>query len=123
MIMGIATTRVIAGVISAFLFVAAAPERKLTDAQLHNVLWCIQRKGPEVGAPLPHFDKESVRFRYQDGLHSFEFGGHTMTVGKDGEVELGVYGPREHTLTIYDIFLAEEGDKTIVSLGHPSSFS
>jgi hypothetical protein len=42
---------------------------------------------------------------------------------KDDEVRIGVYGPGEHSLVIYDIYLEEKGGAIKVDLGYPASFS
>jgi hypothetical protein len=98
--------------------------RELNDLQTLAVLSCIQQKGQEVGAPIPVFDSENIRFRYHAGQFPFRYPtGEVVQVDRENEVRIAVYGPQENSFTIYDVFLTEIDGKLEIQIGHPSSYS
>jgi hypothetical protein len=117
-------TKLIGGSILAVFLISPPPSRRLNDSQLHEVVWCIQQKGQDVGSPLPHFNEQTIRFRYHAGQYPFQFPeGEKMVVDRNDEMRIGIYGPNEHSLVIYNIFLEEKGSAIKVYLGFPASFS
>jgi hypothetical protein len=117
-------TKMIGVLILAVSLLPANPSHRLNDSQLHAVVWCIQQKGQGFGSPLPNFNEQTIRFRYHTGQYTFQFpDGQKMVADKDDEMRIGIYGPNEHLLVIYDIFLEEKGGAIKVDLGYPASFS
>jgi hypothetical protein len=66
-------TKLIGGSILAVFLISPPPSRRLNDSQLHEVVWCIQQKGQDVGSPLPHFNEQTIRFRYHAGQYPYQF--------------------------------------------------
>ena len=102
----------------------SAHSQRLEQPQLVQILSCIQQIGPKIGAPLPHFDSEHIRFRYHAGVVPLRYpSGQVVSQGTQDEVRMAVYGPHESFLIIYDLFLTTKKDGSVaVEIGNPASF-
>lgn len=117
-------TKRLCGMLLFVCILSSAHSQGLDQPQLVKVLSCIRQKGPDIGAALPHFDNESVRFRYHAGEFHLHFpSGKVISQDRHDEVRMAVYGPNENTLIIYDVFLEEKNGFVVIVLGDPASFS
>lgn len=81
----------------------------LSTARLGNVLHCLQSKASSFGYTPPRFDAHSFRVRYVYGKLS--------PVDDDHELHMVVYGPREESATLFEVYLRKVGDKQEVFIG------
>jgi len=117
-------TQLIGGIVLAALIASPVPSRRLNEAQLHALLACAQQIGLGLGAPVPHFDEQNIRLRYHAGQSVFnDPRGQLVQADGDNEVRIAVYGPSEQSAVIFDLFLEEEKESVVVTVGNPASFS
>lgn len=86
-----------------------AAQEAVSTAQLGNVLHCLQAKALPFGYAPPHFDANSFRVRYVYGKWS--------PVDENDELHMVVYGPREESATLFEVYLRTVGDKQEIFIG------
>jgi hypothetical protein len=118
-------TKLISVLVLSALIPSPAEPRRLTEPQLHALVWCIQQRGADAGSVLPHFNQQNVRIRFHAGqYHPLQLPmGQVISADRDDEVRVGAYGPHERSLVIYDLFLNEKNGALVVDMGIPSRFS
>lgn len=86
-----------------------AAQQAFSTAQLGNVLYCLQAKASSFGYAPPRFDANSFRVRYVYGKWS--------PVDENDELHMVVYGPREESATLFEVYLRKVDDKQEVFVG------
>lgn len=83
---------------AAVLFAQTRSNRKdFGPARLGNVLHCLQAKASSFGYAPPRFDAHSFRVRYVYGKFD--------PSDENDELHLVVYGPRQESATLFEIYL------------------
>jgi hypothetical protein len=99
-------------VLSAAVPCLGRPQRNkkvVSTARLGNVLYCLQAKASSFGYAPPRFEPSSFRVRYVYGKWS--------PVDEDDELHMVVYGPREESATLFEVYLQTVGGKQGIFIG------
>jgi len=83
--------------------------KAVSTARLGNVLHCLQTKASSFGYVPPRFDRHSFRVRYVYGKWS--------PVDEDDELHIVLYGPREESATLFEVFLRTGQGKQEIFIG------
>jgi hypothetical protein len=83
---------------SALLFAQTKGKREdFGPARLGNILYCLQTKATSFGFAPPRFSSHAFLVRY---VYGKEFPGD-----EDDELHMVVYGPREKSATLFEVYL------------------
>lgn len=86
-----------------------ARPKPVSTARLGNVLHCLQTKASSFGYAPPRFDAHSFRIRSVYGKWS--------PVDEDDELHMVVYGPREESATLFEVYLRTVEGKQEIFMG------
>lgn len=86
-----------------------AGQKVVSTARFGNVLYCLQTKASSFGYAPPRFDAHSFRVRYVYGKWS--------SVDEDDELHMVVYGPREASATLFEVYLRTVEGKEEIFIG------
>ncbi len=87
---------------------------EFSPARLGNVLSCLQAKLSAYGDAPPRFDARSFRVRYLYGKES--------AGDEDDELHIVVYGPREDSAILFEVYLnAVDDNKRGMIIGLPAT--
>jgi hypothetical protein len=84
-------------------------QKAVSTARLGNVLHCLQAKASSFGYAPPRFGAHSFRVGYVYGKWS--------PVDEDDELHMVVYGPREESATLFEVYLRTVGNKQEIFIG------
>jgi len=86
----------------------------VSTAKLTNVLYCLQSEAPDFGSPVPRFEARSFRIRY--------YYGKLDSSDQSDQLDIVVYGPREKSATLFEVYLETKSGKQQVFFGTLTTF-
>lgn len=89
-------------------------QKSVSTARLGNVLYCLQAKASSFGYVPPRFDAHSFRVRYVYGKQS--------PTDEADELHMVVYGPREESATLFEVYLRTNAHNQEIFIGDAATF-
>ena len=96
------------------------PPRVLGTALLGNVLYCLRSSPPFAADVPPLFEPHLYRVRYMYGRWPSLIDNDGIDV--DHELRIMVYGPREMSATLYEVYLETEKERRQIACGDGATF-